>query len=98
MAGGDIRINPKSAAGTSGALTALQAGAIDANTKQNKSFSEMRNIDGKDVWLTPAGAAAYDKLKGDNPDVLSFKVEKDPGWISDWFWSSKERAETIGKP
>lgn len=98
MAGGDSRIVGGAAMGLQSAAQALKAGAIDANSKAAGTFTEKRSVDGQDVWLTPAGAQALDKMKAAaDESMFELRVQKDPGAIAGWFMGDKENPATVGK-
>jgi hypothetical protein len=99
MAGGDLNIRGVVGFNSPG-VEAAKIGRIDANSTKGGDFTEQRQVGGKDVWLTPAGARALDEAqaKGGDGTVFDMKVEKDAGWLSQWFWGTKERPDTIGKP
>jgi hypothetical protein len=98
MSGGDSRISGGGAAGGQSALRAVRAGSIDANSKGSGDFTEKRTVGGKDVWLTPGGAKALDKLQAAADDAMfELKVEKHPGALHDMFWNTHDDPTTIGK-
>ncbi len=75
MAGGDMRVQNKPI-GTIG--MANQVETIDANSLKKGDFTEARNVNGQAVYLTKAGAEAYDQLA----QTFDMRASNDPGWLS----------------
>jgi hypothetical protein len=50
------------------------------------------------VEAAKIGRIDANSTKGGDGTVFDMKVEKDAGWLSQWFWGTKERPDTIGKP
>lgn len=57
---------------------ANQVETIDANSLKAGNFTEQRNVNGQNVWMTKAGAEAYDSLA----QGFEMRASKDPGWLS----------------
>lgn len=86
MAGGDMRVQNRPI-GTLGALNQLEV--IDAHSAKAGTFTESRNVNGQNIWLTKSGAEAYDRLAAD----FDMKASKDPSGFAKW-WGGELKAET----
>jgi len=81
-----------------GAAAALKAGAIDAHSKQSGEYTEKVNVGGKDVYLTKAGAEAYEAFKKAGDGMFEPKVVKDGNAIAEWLMGHPTEApSSIGK-
>lgn len=72
MSGGDSRLR---VGGGGGIGQVNDARAIDANSTRAGDFTEARNVGGEPVFLTKAGAAAYDALRDES---VAIRAEHDP--------------------
>lgn len=76
MAGGDMRVQTKPV-GTLGALNQIET--VDAHSLRAGTFTEARQVNGQQVWLTADGAKAFDAMAGSGYEL---RAEKDPGFFS----------------
>jgi hypothetical protein len=82
---GDMRIKANIDGGLGGAHKLSDP--IDAHSQKSGDFTEGRNIQGKQVFLTPEGAQALD---GKIRDGFRFEAQKDPSGFFEKLMSSPE--------